>query len=51
MAKLRVESFTISLDGFGAGPAQTLEDPLGQRGEELHGWLLPTRTFACRCSC
>lgn len=46
MAKLRVESFTLSLDGFGAGPAQTLQDPLGRRGEELHGWLLPTRTFA-----
>jgi dihydrofolate reductase len=46
MAKLRVESFTVSLDGYGAGPQQTLQDPLGRRGEDLHGWLLTTRTFA-----
>src|SRR4051794_15095390 len=46
MAKLRVDSFTVSLDGFGAGPAQSLEHPLGQRGEGLHNWLRPTRTFS-----
>ena len=45
MSKLRVESFTISLDGFGAGPAQDLNNPLGVGGTTLHGWALPTRTF------
>lgn len=45
MPQLRVESFTISLDGFGAGPAQSLESPLGVGGSALHGWALPTRTF------
>jgi len=33
------------MDGFGAGPDQSLEDPLGKRGTELHGWLYATRTF------
>lgn len=41
----RVESFSISLDGFGAGPGQTLETPLGVGGESLHKWALATRTF------
>jgi dihydrofolate reductase len=45
MPKLRVESFTISLDGFGAGPDQSLQNPLGVGGESLHGWALATRTF------
>jgi dihydrofolate reductase len=45
MSKLRVESFTISLDGFGAGPDQTLNNPLGVGGTALHGWALPTKTF------
>lgn len=45
MSRLRVESFSISLDGFGAGPDQSLETPLGVGGEGLHGWALPTRTF------
>jgi dihydrofolate reductase len=45
MTKLRVQAFTISLDGFGAGPNQGLEQPLGVGGESLHGWLIPTRTF------
>jgi len=45
MTKLRVESFTISIDGFGAGPDQALENPLGIGGPALHGWALPTRTF------
>ena len=45
MAKLRVAAFTISLDGYGAGPNQDLQHPLGAGGEELHGWLIPTRTF------
>jgi dihydrofolate reductase len=45
MSKLRVNAFTVSADGFGAGPDQSLSNPLGQGGEELHGWLIPTRTF------
>ena len=45
MQKLRVESFTISIDGFGAGPNQSLENPLGVGGEDLHKWFLPTKTF------
>ena len=45
MTKLRVESFTISIDGFGAGPDQSLENPLGVGGTALHGWAFATRTF------
>jgi dihydrofolate reductase len=45
MARLRVHNFTISLDGYGAGPSQTPEHPLGIGGEELHAWFVPTRTF------
>ncbi|MNZ82824.1 hypothetical protein D3C78_1015320 [compost metagenome] len=45
MAQVRVEGFTISLDGYGAGPDQDLENPLGVGAEALHQWLLPTRTF------
>jgi dihydrofolate reductase len=45
MSLVRVESFTISLDGFGAGPNQTLTEPLGVGGEALHGWFVGTRTF------
>ena len=45
MSKLRVESFTVSIDGFGAGPNQNLENPLGVGGEALHKWFIPTRTF------
>jgi len=45
MPRLRVESFTISLDGFGAGPDQSLDNPLGVGGASLHGWAFPTRTF------
>lgn len=45
MSKLRVNSFTISIDGFGAGPDQTLEIPLGVGGESLHDWMVTTRTF------
>lgn len=42
---VRVESFSISLDGFGAGPEQSLENPMGIGGKSLHGWALATRTF------
>ncbi|HEU4851450.1 MAG TPA: dihydrofolate reductase family protein [Telluria sp.] len=45
MTRVRVESFTISLDGYGAGPNQDIKNPLGVGGEDLHQWLLPTRTF------
>ena len=45
MPKLRVNAFAISLDGFGAGPHQSLQDPLGKGGEGLHEWFFPTRTF------
>lgn len=45
MTKVRVESFTISLDGYGAGIEQDIENPLGIGGSELHKWLFPTRTF------
>ena len=45
MQKLRVESFSISIDGFGAGPNQDLENPLGIGGTDLHQWFYPTKTF------
>lgn len=45
MTRVRVESFTISLDGYGAGPGQDERNPLGRGGTELHQWLFPTRTF------
>jgi len=45
MTRVRVESFTISLDGFGAGPDQDLEHPLGVGGGDLHRWFIPTQTF------
>jgi dihydrofolate reductase len=45
MGKLRVASFSISLDGFGAGTDQGLEHPLGKGGESLHGWIVDTRSF------
>lgn len=46
MTKLRVHTFSISLDGYGAGPDQDLDNPLGVGGMALHEWVLPTRTFA-----
>ena len=45
MARVRVHNFAISLDGYGAGPRQTLENPLGVGGEALHDWYVVTRTF------
>lgn len=45
MGRLRVNSFAVSLDGYGAGPEQGLEYPLGRGGGELHRWFYPTRTF------
>lgn len=48
MPKLRVNCFGISLDGFGAGPDQDLNNPLGVGGPALHEWFFPTRTFQTR---
>lgn len=45
MSKVRVHNFSISLDGYGAGPQQTTDEPLGVGGEDLHGWFVTTRTF------
>lgn len=45
MSKLVVRAFSVSLDGYGAGPDQSLENPLGVGGEALHGWAFGTRTF------
>ncbi|SFI13167.1 Dihydrofolate reductase [Collimonas sp. OK307] len=45
MSKLRVHAFSISLDGYGAGPAQNLDNPLGVGGVALHEWAFATRTF------
>lgn len=45
MTRVRVESFTISLDGYGAGPNQDINNPLGVGGTDLHQWAIPTRTF------
>ncbi|MFA6167119.1 MAG: dihydrofolate reductase family protein [Gemmatimonadaceae bacterium] len=48
MARLRVASFSISLDGFGAGPHQSLEHPLGIGFMPAHDWVFGTRTFQRR---
>jgi dihydrofolate reductase len=45
MTRILVESFTISIDGYGAGPNQDIDHPLGVGGTELHQWFIPTRTF------
>lgn len=43
--KVRVSSYAVSVDGFGAGPDQSLQNPLGVGGERLHEWFFPTATF------
>ncbi|WP_332679194.1 dihydrofolate reductase family protein [Brevundimonas sp.] len=43
--KVRVNAYSVSVDGFGAGPDQSLEHPLGVGGERLHHWFYPTTTF------
>lgn len=48
MQKLRVESFAISIDGFGSGPDQSLENPMGIKGTELQNWFFPTKIFQQR---
>jgi len=45
VGKVRVRGFAVSADGFGAGPDQSLEHPLGKGGRALHNWFYPTRTF------
>jgi len=45
MTRLRVHAFSISVDGYGAGRDQSLDQPLGRGGESLHEWFHPTRTF------
>jgi len=45
MTQVRVEAFSISLDGYAAGPNQDRNNPLGEGGEDLHQWFIPTRTF------
>jgi dihydrofolate reductase len=48
MAQVRVGAFSLSLDGYGAGPDQSPEQPLGIGGSALHRWFYPTRTFQRR---
>ena len=45
MSRLCVRAFSVSLDGYGAGPDQSLENPLGANGMNLHQWAFKTRTF------
>ena len=45
MTKVLVLGYTISLDGYGTGPDQSLENPLGVGGEQMHEWLVTTPTF------
>lgn len=45
MGKVRIECFAISVDGYGAGPSQDLEHPLGVGGERLHDWTFASRNF------
>jgi dihydrofolate reductase len=48
VSRLLVRSFSLSQDGFGAGPDQSLEQPLGLRGPEIMAWAFPTRTMRAR---
>ncbi|HRW15582.1 dihydrofolate reductase family protein [Amaricoccus sp.] len=45
MSRVIVSGFSLSIDGYGAGPDQSREDPLGKRGETLHTWMFGTRMF------
>ncbi len=45
MSKLRVVCFGVSIDGFGAGPRQDVENPLGVNGADLMQWFFPTRVW------
>lgn len=46
MGKVIVAGFSLSVDGYGAGPEQSRQDPLGKGGEDLHGWMVKTQAFA-----
>jgi len=45
MGKVKVLGFSVSLDGFGAGPNQDINNPIGVRGHEVHNWMFPTKSF------
>jgi hypothetical protein len=45
MTKVKVSTFSVSLDGFGAGPRQDRDNPLGVGGFELHAWFQKTAVF------
>lgn len=45
MSRLRVQAFSISIDGYGAGPNQSLQHPLGVGGMAVHNWVFATKTF------
>ena len=45
MSKVRVAGFSLSIDGFGAGLGQSLQDPLGKGGMQLHQWFFGTKVF------
>lgn len=45
MSKVRVAGFSVSVDGFGAGPEQSLANPLGKGGEDIHEWIIKSRYF------
>ncbi|MFP4400354.1 MAG: dihydrofolate reductase family protein [Candidatus Woesearchaeota archaeon] len=44
-SKVKISAFTISLDGFGTGLNQSKENPMGEKGSELHPWMRPTKMF------
>jgi len=48
MSRVRVQAFGLSIDGFGAGPNQSLENPLGVGGRAMFEWIFATRTAAQR---
>src|SRR5262245_14266462 len=48
MSRARVHGFSISLDGYGAGPEQSIDNPLGVGGGDLHRWFQATKTFQKR---
>ena len=45
MGRVKVAGVEVSINGFGAGPEQSLQDPLGKRGTELHNCFFGTKTF------
>ena len=45
MPRVRVNNIAVSVDGYAAGPDQSLQNPIGVGGSRLHEWLFPTRAF------